>query len=193
LPLVQLALALACHIYDPHQYRVSAQHDGAVNNPEYMFQHNPTPVGTISRGVNFPALVLAYPLRDEGQALYSRNSEYTLVWIGTNDAAFFLGIMIFWYWFARELGRNGERNPKQKWNRYAKLAGLTCGAIFGVLTGAYSIHLISSQWRPERQIGAFGMAWTVGLIAYFSWRVTREFNTDQTQGPPLPPDAVTGC
>lgn len=174
LPLGQLVLAVACHVYEPHQYRATARRDRAVDNMEYSFQHSPAPVGVISRGINFPALVLAYPWRNDSQALYSRNSEFTLIWIGTNDVAFFLGITIFWCWLARELDGSGTPNPTPERIRYARLASLACGTIGGVLVGAYSMNLIGSPWRPERQIAVFGIAWTPMLIVYFTRRLIRE-------------------
>jgi hypothetical protein len=187
LPLGQLVVAVACHVYEPHQHRETAQRDRAVNNIEYSFQHSPAPVGVISRGINFPALVLAYPWRSDGDALYSWNSDFTLIWIGTNDVAFFLGITVFWYWFARELNRSETRNPTPKRSRYARLAGLACGTIVGVLAGVYSTNLIGSPWRPERQIGGFGMAWTPVLIIYFTRRLAREFKTYRAQDSLLNP------
>ena len=177
LPLGQLALVLACHVYEPHEYRATARRDGAVNNIEYTFQHTPAGVAVISRGINFPALVLAYPFRNEGQAIYERNGEYTLVWIGINDVAFFLGVVLFWYWFAAMMGRNETRNPGTAWTRNAKIGGLACGALFGCLAGAYSIQMFKSHWHPDRQIGAFGALWAFALIAYFTSRLTREFSS----------------
>jgi hypothetical protein len=182
LPIGQLALALACHVYEPHEYRVRAQRDGAVNNVEFTFQHSPAPVGMISRGINFPALVLAYPLRNESQAIYERNSGYALIWIGVNDLGFFFGILVFWYGVARMLDRHTGRTPRNVWTRNVRIAGLSCGTIFGVLTGTYSIQMINAHWRPERQIGAFGVAWAVSLIAYFVYRLARELNRESKEG-----------
>ena len=62
LPIAQLALALACHVYEPHEYRLKAQRDRAVNNKEYTFQNSPALAGRISQVVNFPALVRERPL-----------------------------------------------------------------------------------------------------------------------------------
>jgi hypothetical protein len=179
LPFGQLVLALACHIYEPHEYRVGARRDGAVNNPEYTLQHSPAPVGMISRGVNFPALVLAYPLRNAGQAIFERNGDYTLIWIGVNDLGFFIGIVFFWYGVARIQDRNAEKSLTAAWATKATTAGLVCGAIFGVLTGAYAIQMASTRWRPEREIGAFGVVWGLVLIAYFIRRLASDFGTER--------------
>ena len=150
-----------------------------MNNPEYTFQHSPAPVGIISREVNFPALVLAYPLRNEGQAIFKRNGDYTLIWIGVNDLGFFIGIVFFWYGVARIQARNPEESLTAAWATKAKTAGLACGAIFGVLTGAYAIQMASTRWRPEREIGTFGVVWALVLIAYFVRRLKSDFRKER--------------
>jgi len=176
LPLVQLVLAFVCHIYGPHQYRVRAQQDRAVNNMEYLFQHSPALVERISQGINFPSLVLRYPLRNEDNAVYQHNSEYTLIWIAPKDLGFFVGIVLFWSCIGMALdgclwrGASGIRTGK------FRIAGLSCGLMFGVLNGAYAVHLITSRRLPERQVGAFGIVWFVGLVTYFGWRLARDSN-----------------
>lgn len=181
LPLGQLALAVAGHVYEPHQYRATTRRDGAVDNVEYTFQHSPAPVGVISRGINFPALLLAYPFRNEDEPIYKRNSDYTLIWIGTNDLAFFCGVALFWYWFARMMDRSESQRPGIAWARSAMVGSLVCGVLLGGLTGAYSIQMLNSHWHPERQIGAFGALWAFALIAYFTWRLAQEFNTGRRE------------
>ncbi len=175
LPIAQLALALACHVYEPHEYRLKAQRDRAVNNKEYTFQNSPALAGRISQVVNFPALVLDYPLRNEDNAIYQRDSQYTLIWIAPRDIGFFVGIVLFWYLVGRTLDERQERQSRTTWPRYMRMAGPVCGVAFGILTGAYAYHMIASQYRPERQIGASGIAWSLGLIVYFTWRLLREF------------------
>jgi hypothetical protein len=172
LPLVQLVLALACHIYDPHLYRVMPR-SGVLGSVEQSAQNFPTPVGRTSRGVNFPALVLAYPLRNWTDPVYERNSPYTLIWIDPHDVGFFAGVVLFWFWAGRALDQFLRQAPRRSWPRGASLAGLTCGLVFGGLTGAYALQMITSQWRPERQIGAFGMVWAGVLLIYFTWRLRR--------------------
>jgi hypothetical protein len=78
LPIVQFVLALACDLYEPHEYRLGLSGGGSI---EYVFQHSPASVGRISRAINFPALVLDYPLRNKDNPLYRHNSDYTLIWI----------------------------------------------------------------------------------------------------------------
>ena len=174
LPIFQLALALACHVYEPHEYRVRVRLDRAVNNIEYFLQHAPAMAGRISQGINFPAMALAYPLRNVDDAIYSRNSEYTLIWIAPRDIGFFLGVLLSWYWLGRKLDESLGRGPRAAWPRTARIAGLTCGVVFGGLTGAYAVQMVTSRLRPANQIGAFGIAWSFALITYFTWRLTRE-------------------
>ncbi len=176
LPIIQLVLALACHINDPHEYRAKALRDRAVNNLEYFFQNTPALAGRISQGINFPALVLAYPFRNEDNPIYKRNGEYTLIWIAPRDIAFFFGIVLFWYWVGRTLDDRQGRRSRTTWPRYVTMAGLVCGVVFGILTGASAFLMIGSKYHPERQIGAFGIAWSLALTAYFIWRFTRELS-----------------
>jgi hypothetical protein len=56
----------------------------------------------------------------------------------------------------------------------ARLTGLSGGLVFGILSGTYAAQMIASEWRPENQIGIFGMAWSVALVIYFSWQVRKE-------------------
>jgi hypothetical protein len=173
LPIVQLVLALTCHFYDPYVYRVRARRDRAVNNTEYLFQHSPAWAERISQGINFPALVLAYPFRNESNAVYERNSVYTLIWISPGDIAFFVGILLFWYWLGLTLDERSGPSPKTIWPSRPRMAGLVGGIAFGILTGVYAGQKIGGGLHPERQIGAFGIVWALALTAYFTWRFIR--------------------
>jgi hypothetical protein len=133
-------------------------------------------LGDLARN-QLPALVLAYPFRDEGQAIYQQNSDYTLVWIGTNDMAFFCGVAVFWYWLARMMERSESRRSGTVWRRNAMVGSLGCGALIGGLAGAYSTQMLNSHWHPEMQIGAFGALWAFALIGYFTWRLAQGCNT----------------
>src|SRR5689334_4459604 len=98
LPTVQLFFALFCLVYGPHQYRQGVVRDNAWGTSlEYFSQHSPPPIERISKGINFPALALAYPLRGYTNAIYSHNGDYTLIWVSPSDIGFFVGIAIFWY------------------------------------------------------------------------------------------------
>jgi len=173
LPAVQLALAMACHIYEPHEYRAKADRDPAFGTMQYAFQNSPAMSGRISKGINFPALTLDYPLRDEGVAVYEHNSDYNVVRIAPKDIGFFFGIVVFWHWVGRNLDRSRGRRPTHGWPRPAAIGGLICGVVFGGLTGAYAVHLMASKWRPERHIGAFGIIWSIALLIYFGWRLAQ--------------------
>src|SRR5208283_2657697 len=178
LPIAQLILALACHVYDVHEYRVWARRDRAVNNLRYYSQHSPALAGRISRGVNFPALVLDYPLREDySPVLYGYNGGFTHVAICPRDVGFFLGIVFFWCWVGWTLDGRRRPSPAPKGRRRASLAGIACGVAFGVLTAAYADQMIASDSLPQRQIGAFGMAWACALVAYFAWCLALQFTT----------------
>jgi hypothetical protein len=143
---------------------------------EYTFQHLPALAERVSKGINFPALVLDYPFRQYDNAIYSRNSDYTLIWISPKEIGFFAGIAAFWYWLGRKLDQSQGRSPGTTWSRKVRIAGLTFGLVFGILTGAYAFQMIASKWYPERQIGVFGIVWSFTLTAYFAWRFTRELS-----------------
>jgi hypothetical protein len=61
LPAVMLVLALACHIYDPHEYRVTSLRDRATSNLSYFGQHFP--------------VVCPYDLRQSEVRHFSSNGE----------------------------------------------------------------------------------------------------------------------
>jgi hypothetical protein len=178
LPIIQLTFALACHIYAPHEYRVEAHrsHGGTL---EYWSRHWPSPSGRVSLGINFPALVLNYPLRNEETVIYNRNSEYAYIRIATKDLGFFVCVVLFWYWVGERLDEAQGRNSGRTWPRAVRIAGLTCGVGFGVLTGAYADQMINTSWPPPLQIGAAGFVWAWALTSYFTWRLSREFLTDR--------------
>lgn len=188
LPIALLAFALACHVYDPHEYRVQARLDHAVDNLEYLYQNNPSIYGRISLGINFPALVLDYPFREiYNPRIYESNDNDMFISIAPKDIGFFCGILLFWYWVGWTLDKSlgGIRGT---WPRPARIAGLCCGLIFGMLTAVYAEHMVTLEFRPWRQIGAFGIAWAAVLIAYFTWRLTHEFGAGRkvTRGFPQP-------
>ena len=178
LPVVQVALALACNVYDVHEYRVGAYRNHVQNSPEYYAQHEPELAERASQGINFPAVVLAYPLREVyNPTLYEYNGEYTHVSIAPREIAFFIGILLFWYWVGKTLGERQEP-PGTGW-RIARVAGHVFGVIFGGLTGIDGARMIATNWVPWREIGACGVAWAAILIAYFVWRLMGEFTADR--------------
>lgn len=184
LPLVQLLLALVCHVYDPHEYRTRSHRDGVVGDITYTFQHSPAWSGRLSKGLNFPALVLAYPLRNETDAIYERNSAYTLIWIAPHDVAFFVAILLFWSWVGRMLDVRRAPNKGSDRSRPLRVTGPLCGVAFGLATATYADSLLAERWVPQRHIGALGIVWSAALCSYFAWRLIRAFDRsgDSTTG-----------
>jgi hypothetical protein len=177
LPVLQLAFALAAHIYKPHEYRVRARARHVTSNLEYFFQNSPALSGRFSQGINFPAMVLDYPLRSRQHAMYEYIDEDTLIFlISGSDIGFFFGIVIFWHWVGRMIDSRLGTRAATTWSRPARIAGLACGFVFGVLTAAYAGEMIASEYRPLRQIGAFGIVWAAVFVAYFGWRLAKEFS-----------------
>lgn len=150
LPSVMLALALACHVYDPHEYRLTALRDGATSNLYYFGQHSPAWSGRISKGVNFPALVLAYPFRSATQLVYVHGDlDRILIMISPADLSFFCCVVLFWFCFGWAIDRGGL--PE-------RVGSLALGLVFGLLMGAYAAEMVVSKWLPVRIIGGFGVA-----------------------------------
>lgn len=177
LPLAQLVFAVACHVYGPHEYRANRRRDHATGDGlDYYERNYPALSERISLGINFPAMVLDYPLRNSySPEIYSHNSAYTFISIEPKDIGFFGGIVLFWHWMGRLLDRRLGPLRETTRPRAARAAGLACGLAFGVLTAIYANTMIGFEFRPERQIGTFGIVWAAVLVAYFGWRLTRGF------------------
>ena len=180
LPVLQLALAVACHLYDPHEFRVQFMFHGAADLQEYFSQHFPAHAGRLEKAINFPALVLNYPLSKKTYPiLYRRNSEYTYIVIYPADISFFLWIVLFWYWVGWKLDQRRKRGPGTSLPNWVRIFGPSCGVLFGVLTGLYAISMAAGRWRPYQQIGAAGILWSIALTVYFTRQLTRELRTSR--------------
>ena len=187
LPLAQLLLALAAYVYEPRQFKAILVKDGVMgdnNVLEYSKQHDPAPVQRISLGINFPALALDYPLWHNSNQLwsYSDGPNAIFIEITTRGIGFFIGIAVFWYWVGKKLDEcRGNRTIAR--SRRTRIAWLSCGLVFGILTGACAAKILVLDWYflPERQIGFAGIAWSLALIAYFVWQLTRQFSRGEPQ------------
>jgi len=158
-----------------------ALHRGAMGSLEYFSQHSPALAGRASQGVNFPALVLDYPFRDDyDPVIYKRNTDYTYISIYPKDVGFFVGIVLFWYWIGRALDKRLGRSSGPAWSRTTRIAGFIAGLLFGFLTAIYANQFLAMRWLPERQIAIFGLAWACALVAFFSLRIKREFSPTRT-------------
>lgn len=175
LPVLQLALAVACHLYDPHEFRVQFMLHGAADLQEYLSQHFPAPAGRLEKAINFPALVLNYPLRKKTYPiLYEHNSEYTYIVIHPADVSFFLWIVLFWFWVGWRLDQLKGPGTRTHLPNWVWIIGQWCGALFGALTGAYAIWMVAGRWQPYQQIGAAGILWSIALTTYFARQLWKE-------------------
>lgn len=107
LPIMQLIFASAALVYGPPEYRARLRLDGVLgdnNVLEYFNQNTPAPVERASYGINFPALVLDYPLMKYTKDLFYYSNDYTYIHITPRGVGFFVGIAIFWYWGGEEAG-----------------------------------------------------------------------------------------
>jgi hypothetical protein len=174
LPIVQLVVALACHVYEPHEYRV-AYRAAHANPVDYSIENSPAPVGRASLGLNFPALVIAFPFRNQDGSIFKWNSDFTLVWISPKDIAYFLGILLFWQWVGTCLGQAFDPTELRSRALIPPIAWLAGGLVFGLLTLLYAGSMIYSGRRAACQIGAAGVVWGCGLAAFFARRLVIAF------------------
>ena len=175
LPVAQLALAVFCHIYGPHQYRVEARRRRVVNNFGYYLQHDPAPVQRISLGLSFPALAVAYPLLEEQTYLiYSRNSAYTYISIAPKEIGFWAGVVVLWYGVGRWLDQCRRERKRGQGHWMLSLVLPVCGIVFAICIGAYAAQISTWRYLPWTQIGACGFVWCAILLTYFGMRLARE-------------------
>jgi hypothetical protein len=172
LPFFQLTVAVTCHIYDAHVYRAGVLRDRAVDNMIYLDQHIPAWPGRVKQGINFPAVVLAWPV-DMGVLIYGYNSEFTAFGIYPQDLAFFAGVVLLWGWIGSQIDKRRRPITKKPWPVKISVAGSLSGLVFGAINGVYAVHLLRNEWRPERDVGAFGIFWSLALLGYFIWRLAR--------------------
>jgi hypothetical protein len=183
LPLVQLLFASFSLIYGPHQYKQISLARGVFgdnNVLDYSLQNDPSPIERASYAINFPALVLDYPLRDEHRELFTYGNDYTFVAVDPREIGFFLGIAIFWYWAGSKLDHRLGHGSMLVHSRGLRTATRACGLLFGVLIGAYAFEIVVRDWqlRPERPIGVCGIAWALGLTSYFAGELLSAAGSD---------------
>jgi hypothetical protein len=179
LPAIQLVVAVAAHVYGPHEYRVQARHDRATSNIIYYFQHYPAPTERVSLGVNFPALTLSFPFREASGTIYEHNSPYTNVRVSYSDVTFFAAIVLFWQIVGGVLERRCFSRVCPRW---AQVAGVILGVGFTILVAAHALRLVAEKWQPEREMGAFGLAWAALLISLFAWGGARRLGASRAKG-----------
>ncbi len=172
LPSAQLALALAFLLLEAHQHRPQSPRNTFLGL-EYAPQLFPAPAGRISQGINFPALVIDFPLRHQTRRVFEHDTEYAYVDVSLRDLGFFAGIVLFWYGVGR--GLDSRRSRWASEHRAVRIAGPALGVAFAVLTGVYADYLIGVENQPDRQIGVCGIAWSCVLITLFAWQLAREF------------------
>ena len=178
LPTTMLVLALACHVYAPHVFRVEAHRQQKEVTSEYYLQHNPAWPIRVSRGISFPAFVLACPLKGAQVAIFAINGEYTNISINLYDLVFFFGVVLLWHWVGRTLDKGNWQATRPAWSRTTRITGYLGGLAFGIVTGIYADREIAANALPSRQVGVAGVGWACLLIAYFIWKLAREVSTE---------------
>ncbi len=183
-PLLQLLIAFGAWVYEPYEYRLQATRDGISGDNNvltYFYQHHPAPVLSVSWGINFPALVLAYPFRKYTNELFYYRNSYTHMSLTPWMVGFFVGVAVLWWWIGWRLDRMLGRNRVTPRSRWTTTAELMCGFLFGVLSAVYATQIVRQDWqlRPERPIAVGGMVWSLVLLAYSGWRAIHVLWRDQ--------------
>ncbi len=178
LPVAQVILALALHVYESREHR-----HGAYSAPLFGLRYNPNfspaPAGRLSLGINFPAVVLAYPFRNVYGTVFADDTEYTNIYIQVRDLYYFSGVAVFWWLVGLGLDRR-RQHSQRRWSRKARFAAKACGLGFGLLCLVFAQSMIRATYEPQRDIGLCGLVWSCGLIAFFTWQLVREAGAGDT-------------
>ena len=178
LPVAQVILALALHVYESREHR-----PGAYSAPLFGLRYNPNlspaPAGRLSLGINFPAVVLAYPFRNVYGTVFADDTEYTNIYIQVRDLYYFSGVAVFWWLVGLGLDRR-RQHSQRRWSRKARFAAKACGLGFGLLCLVFAQSMIRATYEPQRDIGLCGLVWSCGLIAFFTWQLVREAGAGDT-------------
>jgi hypothetical protein len=123
--------------------------------------------------VNFPALVLAFPLHQAG-TVYGYLTDWGFIWVTAEDLGIFAGVVLFWYLVGAAMDRHFGHYSGVRLNRTARVATFVGGIGFGVLTAVYADYLPGDYFEGPRQIGACGLVWAAILFIWFARRLMRE-------------------
>ena len=173
LPVVLGLFAIGCHVYTPGETLDRVLRQTVLIPPESDLDQFPAPLDRISKGINFPAQMLDYPLLNVDREIYSHKGKDTYVSFHLRDIVFYVGVVLLWYFIGRALDRALEQSSAINRSRAARIAGLAGGVVFGTLNWAYADLMMEPAWGVQRQIGACGIAWACILIAWFSWQLAR--------------------
>jgi hypothetical protein len=134
----------------------------------------------ISAALNFPAFVYSGP----AVWLYRMGvPAFTVgrLWIDPQVVAFFLLIIVHWYWIGRKIEYWGEPKPNPSKAGHALIALYGVGAAFWLLWVVGSVQAVVRMWplalspllwRSDLYV-LIPLLWSVGLSAYYSTSFVR--------------------
>ncbi len=177
---LQVALAVFLWWYAPLQI-VTAQKAVDANYPkqhaqlglDFYRRNTPAPAERVSLALDFPAAILAGPFNI---AFPRRLYETKLRLLSMRDLAFFFWTGVLWYWTMSILIQRGKSGDVKKLSRSVRIALLVCGLGFALIVGAIGLDALVSKFSaiPDKQIAPFGLLWSLGLAAYFLWKLRSE-------------------
>ena len=181
----QLLLAVGLFAYAPFQYRADVQKVGVVELT-YFLQHYPPAAQRVSYALNYPAFAIARILVAPKSLARIDNFALMTFWadggqerVTPTDLVFFFGVVVLWYWLAGLL----ETLWIKRLLIWPGMLTSICGLVLSITTGTYSLILLFSQYRPLRQIGPFGVLWSLLLIGYFGQSIVRRIKQSRVESP----------
>ena len=180
---VQVALAIFLWWYAPLQISRAVEAVQA-QNPNHQIQLemdfirriDPAPAERVSLAINFPAAVVAdlltlpFPIQ-----LYQSGHRF----LSLRDLVFFGSTGVFWYWVTSIVIRRKTRGDLRNLKRPHRIGLLVCGVLFALFEGILALEWLfsKSSTPPYREVGPFGLLWSVALAAYFVWKMWSEFTS----------------
>ncbi len=175
LPLVQVALAAAALLYAPTQYRNGPHAIGDDSGLVIWGRTYPPPVTRIAYAVSFPAYVATIPVRFMPWRLTERfhvHREEPLILLDTRDFVFLCAVGVLWYWVGSRLDLFSRRGKVAMRSKTVSTALVALGFLFSLCVGALAIFciMLTDADKPFKQIGPFGLIWSVLLLSFCSWK-----------------------
>jgi hypothetical protein len=126
--------------------------------------------------MSFPAMAATFPVRFApwwARARFKVYREEPLIVLDAEDFAFFVAVGVLWYWIGAKVDRLRGRGQSVEHSKAMSVALAATGFLFAVGVGAVATiyAMLTDADKPLKQVGPFGLVWSVMLLCYFSWRL----------------------